>query len=137
MAFPKTLIFLVVLISITSSISSAQIISRGILGGVLTCANTLQELIDLVCGNGSLARVIQSVLTNTAGVYSFVFTTLDTVLNDPGSCYLRATVPSTSCNFNVPTGILRIPIVVLRVVDVLVGRLLILVPGALSFVVGI
>ncbi|PIN21261.1 hypothetical protein CDL12_06051 [Handroanthus impetiginosus] len=126
----------------------AQLISGRILGGFLTCTNTSvsiagtypvipQARVDLVCGSGSLARVIQSAVTNTAGVYSFVLTTLDTVLNDPGSCYLRATVPSTSCNFNVPTGVLRIPIVVLRVVDALVGKLLILVPWALSYVVGI
>ncbi|KAG8388435.1 hypothetical protein BUALT_Bualt02G0125600 [Buddleja alternifolia] len=146
MAFRSSILLVIALLSVASTMSSAAIINSGILGGVLTCTNTSVSLagmysiipqtrVDLVCGNGSLAQVVKSAVTNTAGVYIFSFTSLDTILNDPGKCYLTATIPATSCNFNIPSAILRFPIVVLSTVDALVGKLLVLAPGVLSCVI--
>ncbi|CAI9779937.1 unnamed protein product [Fraxinus pennsylvanica] len=146
MAFPSTFL-LITLLSIAFAVSSTQGISLGggILGGVITCTNTSvavagtynvipQAKVDLVCGSGSVTQIVKSTVTNTAGVYYFVFTSLDTILNDPGKCFLLVTLPTNTCIFNIPNGVLRIPIVVLSTVDALVGKLLILVPGALSYV---
>ncbi|KAL2555043.1 uncharacterized protein Fot_08662 [Forsythia ovata] len=146
MAFPSTFFLMTTLLSIAFTASSAQLLlSGGILGGVITCTNTSlaiagtynvipQAKVDLVCGSGSVSQVIKSTVTNTAGVYYFLFTSVDTILNDPGKCFLLVTLPTNSCIFNIPNGVLRIPIVVLSTVDALVGKLLILVPGALSYV---
>ncbi|XP_011079493.1 uncharacterized protein LOC105162996 [Sesamum indicum] len=145
MAFRATLVF-ITLLSVATSMSSAAIINAGILGGVLTCTNTSIAIVgtypvisharvNLVCGSGSLAQVVRSVVTDTAGLYNFLFTTLDTVLADPGSCYLTAAIPSGSCFFSLPSGVLRIPVVVLGTIDALVGQLLVLAPGPMSFVV--
>ncbi|KAL2555172.1 uncharacterized protein Fot_08791 [Forsythia ovata] len=149
MAFPSTFFLMTTLLSIAFTASSAQLLlSGGILGGVITCTNTSlaiagtynvipQAKVDLVCGSGSVSQVIKSTVTNTAGVYYFLFTSVDTILNDPGKCFLLVTLPTNSCIFNIPSGVLRIPIVVLSTVDALVGKLLILVPGALSYVLSL
>ncbi|KAL2534199.1 Uncharacterized protein Adt_07550 [Abeliophyllum distichum] len=146
MAFPSTFFLITTLLSIAFTASSAQLLlSGGVLGGVITCTNTSlaiagtynvipQAKVDLLCGSGSASQVIKSTVTNTTGVYYFLFTSVDTILNDPGKCFLLVTLPPNSCIFNIPNGVLRIPIVVLGTVDALVGKLLILVPGALSYV---
>ncbi|CAA3020263.1 Hypothetical predicted protein [Olea europaea subsp. europaea] len=146
MAFPSTYLLMTTLLSIAFALSSAQLLlSGGILGGVITCTNTSvaiagtydvipQAKVDLVCGSGSVSQVVKSTVTNTAGVYTFIFTSLDTILNDPGKCFLLVTLPINSCIFNIPNGVLRIPIVVLGTVDALVGHLLVLAHGPLSYV---
>ncbi|KAL2555173.1 uncharacterized protein Fot_08792 [Forsythia ovata] len=150
MAFSSTTLVIITLFSIISAtvpLANATL-GGGILGGVLTCTNTSidvagtykvipQTKVDVVCGVGgtSLPTVIKSTQTDTAGVYTFLFTSLDTILNDPGKCYLNVTLPPNSCILNIPTGVLRIPVVVLSTVDALLGKLLVLVPGALSWVI--
>ncbi|KAL7100265.1 hypothetical protein ACP275_09G136800 [Erythranthe tilingii] len=153
MAFPLKFLISLLSISATIAATNAAILNGGILGGVITCTNTSvaiagtynvvpQAKVDLVCGPGSgasLPAVIQSTQTNAAGLYRFVATALDTVLFDSGKCYLNVTLPPNSCTFNIPTGnpILRIPIIVLTTVDALVGKILVLVPGAVSYVLSI
>ncbi|CAI9779938.1 unnamed protein product [Fraxinus pennsylvanica] len=149
MAFSSTTLLIITLFSISATIplANADLLGGGILGGVLTCTNTSiavagtysvipQAKVDVVCGAGgtSLPTVIKSTQTDTAGVYTFLFTSLDTILNDPGKCYLNVTLPPNSCILNIPTGVLRIPVVVLSTVDALLGKFLVLVPGALSWV---
>ncbi|KAK4413735.1 hypothetical protein Salat_2786300 [Sesamum alatum] len=136
----------ITLLSVATSMSSAAFIGAGILGGVLTCTNSSialagtypvipQARVNLMCGGGSLGeQVVKSVLTDTAGLYNFLLTTLDIVLANPGNCYLIATIPPGSCMFALPPGILRIPIVVLGTIDALIGQFLILAPGPMSYV---
>lgn len=144
MALPYTHLLLTLLfVSVTVPMAQSSVVG-GVLGGTLLCTNTslanvgtypviANARVDVVCGQGSLARVIRSSQTNLAGIYYFTFTLVDTILNDPSSCYLNVTIPPNSCIFNVPTGILRIPLGVLSTIDALLGSILVLVPGTLSF----
>ncbi|KAI3455654.1 hypothetical protein Pfo_012317, partial [Paulownia fortunei] len=146
MAFPWMLLITLFSISATATLANAALLGGGILGGVITCTNTSvamagtynvipQAKVDLVCGAGgtSLPAVIKSTQTNTAGLYTFLISSADAILLDGGNCYLNVTIPPNSCVFNVPTGVLRIPVVVLATIDALVGKVLVLVPGAVSY----
>ncbi|KAG8373513.1 hypothetical protein BUALT_Bualt11G0032000 [Buddleja alternifolia] len=106
MAF-RSMLLVITLLSIATTMSSTAIINSGILGGVSSCANTSVSLdrtyyiipqtrVYLVCGSGSLPQTVKSVVTNTVGVYTFLFTFTDTILNDHGNCYLSATIPATA-----------------------------------------
>ncbi|KAK6124698.1 hypothetical protein DH2020_041553 [Rehmannia glutinosa] len=116
MAFPWILLITLLSVSTTATVASAALLVGGVLGGVITCTNTSVAL---------------------AGTYNVIpqakVDLVYTVLLDGGNCYLNVTVPPNSCVFNVPTGVLRIPVVVLSTIDALVGKLLVLVPGAVSY----
>lgn len=111
-------------------------IDRVLIGGTVTCPDSLnviqQAPVELRCGNSSSETVLRSTVTNLSGVYSFAFTTLDTLLFDPSTCFVRVTVPPNTCTVNIPNGFLRIPLVVLDVVQILLGNLLLVVQGAIS-----
>ncbi|CAA3027247.1 Hypothetical predicted protein [Olea europaea subsp. europaea] len=148
MAFSSTTLLSLTLYTIFAIVplAKADLLVGGILGGVLTCTNTSivvaetynvipQAKVDVVCGAGgtSLPTVIKSTQTDTTGLYTFLFTSLDTISIDSGKCYLNVTLPPNSCILNIPTGFLKIPVVVLSIVDALIGRFIVLV-GTLSWV---
>lgn len=151
MAFPST-ILLIAFLAITTSAPSAQsliingkIIASVALGGTLQCTDTSLATaksykpipnapFELRCGSGSTERVLRSGLTDLSGVYFLGFTILDTLLFDPNQCHVRVTVPPSACSLSVPNSFLRIPLVVLDVVEAVVGNLLFVCGGPYTYI---
>ncbi|XP_052180818.1 uncharacterized protein LOC127794002 [Diospyros lotus] len=153
MAFPSTLVATITLILLASAaqglVINGQTISNAIIGGTLVCEDTSlavaktfqpipQALVELRCGNTSTSTetVLMSVLTDAAGTYFLGFSVLDTLLFDPAQCYLRATIPpGSSCALFIPNGFLRIPLVVLDVVQALLGFWAVFIAGPVTYMV--
>lgn len=155
--FPSTLLLISTLLFVSVTIPLAQAanantninvvpsIASAILAGTVECSNTsLSEAgtytpisnvpVDVVCGDGSASSVIKSGVTNLEGAYFFLFTTADTLISDPNKCDVKVAVPQNSCVFNIPNGFLRYPLVVFRIVDAVIGTVLLLVPGVPTYV---
>ncbi|KAI3455655.1 hypothetical protein Pfo_012318 [Paulownia fortunei] len=142
MGFPSTLL-LIALLSIGFTVSSAQGAFNNVtLAGVVTCNNASvaavktyrvipQARVDVVCGILFFQRVTKSTTTNFAGIYSFSFSPVDILFNNPELCNLNVTIPPNSCNFDPPGGALRFPIIAIRSA---VGVVIDYVPGAASYV---
>ncbi|KAG8380194.1 hypothetical protein BUALT_Bualt07G0168100 [Buddleja alternifolia] len=121
-------------------VANVSLLSGGILGGVIACTNTSISVagtykviplskVDLFCGASGTSVLVVFTQTNTSGLYTFLFMSAGTISPDGGKCYLNVTIPPNSCVFNIPTGVLRIPLLVLSTVKALVGKFLVLARG--------
>lgn len=115
-----------------------------LIGGTPICANSVlpaggtqgvipQAPVELHCGSGSTETVLKSTLTNSSGIYSFAFGTADTLLFDPSTCFIKITIPPNTCAVAIPNGFLRVPFGVLGVVQSLLGYVLFLVQGPITY----
>ncbi|XP_068634703.1 phylloplanin-like [Aristolochia californica] len=80
--------------------------------------------VDLRCPNGSLTQVVKTVITSPTGAYIFAFNTAEVLLFDPAQCSVEVNLPLLNCDVSLPTGILRAPIRVLGLLELLLGNLL-------------
>ncbi|KAG8380197.1 hypothetical protein BUALT_Bualt07G0168400 [Buddleja alternifolia] len=110
-------------------VASAPLLGGGILGGVIACTNTSvsvagtynvipQSKVDLICGASgtSMPVVVKSSHTNTAGLYTFLFTSADTILLNGGKCVI------TCANTSLST-VRTFPVIPQAKVDVVCGFL--------------
>ncbi|XP_059639431.1 uncharacterized protein LOC132281780 [Cornus florida] len=152
MAFPSALLVITLTLLISATMPSSQALRVNNLpigsirtGGTIVCADasiatarTYRPIprapIQLLCGSGSTDVVLGQVVTNLSGVYFFVLTVADTLLIDPNRCYLRVTIPPNTCTLSIPNGFLRIPLVVLDVVQATLGNVLLFGQGPYSYV---
>ncbi|KAM7529082.1 hypothetical protein LguiB_032492 [Lonicera macranthoides] len=146
------LVILVTLLSLSifavpsqALVSNGQIIGQVLIGGTAICANSIppaggtqgvipQAPVELRCGSGSTETVLKSTLTDISGIYSFAFATADTFLFDPNTCFIKISIPPNTCSIPIPNGFLRVPFGVLGVVQTLLGNLLVLIPGPITYV---
>ncbi|KAA8541605.1 hypothetical protein F0562_022757 [Nyssa sinensis] len=144
--FPSPFLIITLLLFSATAPSAHAIIFNGksiaianvLLGGTIVCADTSiatagtykvipQAPFELRCGNSSTETVVKQGVTDLSGVYFLLLTGADTLLIDKNVCYLRVTIPPySSCTLSVANGFLRIPFVVLDVLDTLLGNLLVL-----------
>ncbi|KAK4427425.1 hypothetical protein Salat_1511800 [Sesamum alatum] len=123
MALPSTLL-LITLLSIGFTVSYAQGDLAGFaVGGVIFCPNTSlaavgtyrvvpQATVDVVCGRSQ--SVVRSTTTNSAGIFSFFFNRVETLLFNLEECQIRVILPPGSCVFVPPGGSIRYTIISIR-----------------------